>query len=208
MSLFRTKRYLFHVHTTLTDGKITVAKYLQTARKLSLEVGFLEHIRKNPTYDPIKFMTDIRDQAEKEQIKVKVGFEVNVAENGLNIPSKAVQEADMLGLAVHRYKGTPIELLTAYVANIKRIRAIKKDIPIIWVHPGLWFRRNGLLKENTIYFFTLLKYVIRRGLLVEINTRHDLPPLIFRGFIPRKQRIVGGDIHTPEDLQNYLTRVK
>jgi len=206
LNLFNNKPYLFHLHTDLTDGTLRPDNYFSFGRRANLTLGFLEHVRQNPTYDPILFIKNIRELSKKYSVPVKVGFEVNISDTGLNIPREALKSADMVGLAIHRYSGTPVDVLNAYIANIKRIKAIKNDIPIIWVHPGLWFRKNGLLKENTVYFLSLLKYVIKKGLLVEFNKRHDLPPLILSGMVPQKQRIIGYDIHTNKDLNQVKIR--
>lgn len=206
-SLFKTGRYLFHVHTALTDGDLSSLEYLYAARKYQLEIGFLEHIRKNPTYDPAEFIQGVRRGAARLNVSACVGFEVNVSDTGLNLPVEAAQRADMLGLAVHGYTGSPVELLMAYIANITRIRAINATVPIIWPHPGLWFAQRGYLVENTGYFHAMLLAVLRRGVMIELNRKYALPPRRFVDLVPPDQRIYGADTHTWADVKKYLASV-
>jgi hypothetical protein len=47
-----TGRYLFHLHTTYTDGKVAVPQYFDLAQRTRLDrLIFLEHIRAQPGYD-------------------------------------------------------------------------------------------------------------------------------------------------------------
>lgn len=202
--LKKSKKFLFHLHTNFTDGKISIKTYFDYARKHNLILGFLEHIRRIPSYNPERFINEIKTCGYRNQVPYKIGFEINILKNGLNIQPDLLHKVNLIGLAVHTFNGTPLELIKAFINTIKMIRDIKPNMGIIWVHSGLWFNKKGFLNTEIIYFINLLKYAVSKNLLIEYNLKHDLPPYIFRRSIPRKQKIIGYDIHTENELRKVL----
>ena len=204
MSLFNTERYLFHLHTNLTDGQLSILDYIRIAKKHNLELGFLEHIKLEPTYDYKSYLHIVKKAARLQNINVKVGFEINITPKVLNAPVNAIRNADMVGLAVHTYDFTYLELLNKFILTISKIRKINPDIKIIWVHPGLNFKNLETSRKNQIYFTCLLKHLIQDDVIIEINHRHGVPLNTFASLISKTHKVHGIDAHTEIDVFNYL----
>src|SRR5215510_3820316 len=100
-----TGRYLFHLHTPLTDGHITVQQYFDYAAREAVEqLIFLEHIRRQPNYSVEEFIAEIKTCVETFAIPARIGFEVKLLPNGnLDISEEHIEIAEVIGIAEHGF---------------------------------------------------------------------------------------------------------
>ena len=76
-------RYLFHLHTTSTDGELTVRQYFEYASQQRIQrLIFLEHIRRNPQYDVEAFVGEVKENSQRCRIPAVVGFEAKLLPDG------------------------------------------------------------------------------------------------------------------------------
>ena len=107
-ALFR-GRVLFHCHTHYTDGQPSVADYLRWASERGVErVIFLEHIRREPSYDVAAFVEEIHAESERWGVPAVAGFEAKVLPGGaLDIAAEHAALAEVIGIAEHGFPDDP-----------------------------------------------------------------------------------------------------
>lgn len=177
----------FHIHTNITDGKMTIVKVIQLARKLKIkEIAFTEHISKTPNYNWMEFRKKIKD-AIPLNLPVLIGVEAKVLNKrgDLNVESPILNKADIILGAVHG-KGdviwllnSPCHIIAHPPINDKNIHYFKKCKKIIEINPKKKYR--------------LPYYIIQK--LINMDTRFSF----------------GSNAHTPKDLemgQRYLKTIK
>jgi len=192
--------YLFHLHTNYTDGKASVEDYFSVAKRLKVsKLIFLEHIRKDPLYDVDAFVREVRVMSEREEVEAAVGFEAKILSSGeLDIDSEHLALADVIGIAEHGFPNDEVLFLEAWQAVIAQMRTV--SIPKVWVHPGLFFRKNRLLKECWELYFEMLQQVREEGIFIEYNHRYQLLPKELIEEDSLQPIIFGVDAHRLEDL--------
>lgn len=196
-SSFLRSRYLFHLHTDFVDGELSIADYFQFARKNNVEVlVFLEHIRKEPTYDVDRYVAQIRENS-KNGVHALVGFEAKILSNGtLDIPDHCINVADVIGFAEH---GGDFEDVCSLYRCIAQV--VNRYSRLVWVHPGLWLKRKKIWNENLLTYLSLLQIISKRSdILIEQNKRYDLVPVRFAKTVPNSHRVIGLDSHRFSDL--------
>jgi len=191
-------RYLFHVHTKYTDGRGSVQQYIETARRLGYDaIIFLEHIRRQPSYNVQQFVNEIHSFSQTLQFPALVGFEAKLLPSGqLDISPKHVEMSDVVGLAVHQF---PSDISQYVLAFSKALRSLEGPAKV-WVHPGLWLYRRHLLKEKFLVYRKMIQIAIQEGWFIEENQKYHLISRTFRGLVPRNRLIVGLDAHSPSYL--------
>jgi putative hydrolase len=205
-SIFQS-RYLFHFHTLATDGKLKITDYFRFAREHAFnKLIFLEHIRRSPTYDVDGFIAEVKKTSQEFGIQALAGFEAKLLPNGtLDIDESYAREAEVLGIAEHGFTGDVVTLTSALAECFQRYEHLKPTQALVWVHPGLFFKKKGLLEDEQSRYRDLLDHAIQAGVPPERNMRYDLvPQLIFADLDP-DCRVIGADAHTADDLVRYLT---
>ncbi len=190
------KNYIFHVHTTYTDGKSSLDDYYNAFKKRTLI--FTEHIRLSPQYDWEEFLNSVHDHG------FMAGFEAKVLPNGLlDIPKQAVDKADVLAVAVHSY---PEQFLNDLIFSLRKVFKRYKDIlPLVWVHP-----HTSSIEMN---FKNRLKYIkevtddFENEIYVEFNLkRMNFSKKEIDILKDRVQLIKGYDAHSVDDVLNFEKR--
>lgn len=198
-------RYLFHLHTTYTDGKATVAEYFEWGQRAGVErLIFLEHIRANPSYDVQQFVAEVKACSSECGLPALVGFEAKLLPGGaLDIRAEHVALADLLGLAEHSFPGE----FALWHASVRAALAncASQERPVVWVHPGLWLQKRGLLAAQDLAYRDLLAEAHALGLKVEWNLRYGLVPPALRGALPPESLVIGADAHRLADADAALT---
>lgn len=198
-----TGRYLFHLHTPVTDGQVAVREYCEVALRERLDrLIFLEHIRTAPTYDVDQFTAAVRSCAAAFGIPALVGFEAKVLPGGaLDISPQHLAQADVLGIAEHGFAGD----VAAWSDALHR--ALGADYgarPVVWVHPGLWLKRKGLLEAHEPAYLDLLRYAVAQGVRLEWNLRYRLLPPHLHAEAGPAGPVLGADAHRPGDIAAAL----
>ncbi len=193
-----TKPYLFHLHTTFADGKLTVENYFSWTRRSNYtNLIFLEHVKRYPSYSTQQYIDEIKRCRDQFEISSSIGFEARLLETGeLDISDSDLKLADVVGMAIHGFSGNRIELFRAFTEAIKKYSHKR----LVWVHPGSWFKRNGTLLKEGVLYMNMIWYAVERGIYIERNLRWNLPPQKLVGMIPQKRLVIGIDSHTREDL--------
>lgn len=194
-----TGRYLFHLHTTYTDGSLTVREYFDLAQQHRLErLIFLEHIRRAPRYDVERFVAEVREGAAASGIPALVGFEAKILPGGaLDISSEHAALAEVIGIAEHGFPAE-FELWRTSVAQALEGAALRyPEKHLVWVHPGLWLKKHGLLEAQEDEYRRLLGLAQSLGIRIESNRRYRLlPPHLHAA---TRDLVVGADAHRLAD---------
>ena len=192
--------YMFHLHTTYTDGELSAGDYFEFARRHGApRLIFLEHIRRTPRYDVQQFISEVRECEKRFSGRATIGFEAKVLPGGgLDISEDHLKEAEVLGIAEHGFDGTLMELRESLSV------AMRHDWgrPCVWVHPGLGLRRKAKLENQPFQYTGLLEEALANGVALERNQRYDL--------ISEKHShsfaegiVFGLDAHAQSDLTGY-----
>lgn len=197
--------YMFHLHTTYTDGEISIPQYFRYAVELSIpKLVFLEHIRKRPTYDVHRLLDEVREQSLECGVSAHVGFEAKLLANGeLDIDTKHVEIADVIGIADHGFRGDIWDLEEELRKAICAYMPFQK--PIIWVHPGLCFTRQTCITELRTPYLNLVRTIADLGGIVEQNCRYGLVPndIVYPILKPNETTVIGLDSHTWNDIRRW-----
>jgi putative hydrolase len=196
------RRYLFHFHTDFTDGKLSVKDYFDYAAKSDIDtLVFLEHIRREPNYDIGKFISEIRECGRSHTVEAIIGFEAKLLPDGdLDISEEHHSLANVIGIAEHSFPDQPEVLNRAFVEAVDKFRSCMPQKILVWVHPGLWFKRRGLMPHDQPIYHSMMKYARSAGVFVERNLRHDLISSQDAQKLGPGGTVTGADAHRLEDL--------
>lgn len=197
-------RYLFHFHTTLTDGRLELEDYFSFAKKHEInQLITLEHIRKTPGYDPESFASDLKKHSEKWGIDSFLGFEAKIMPDAtINIDEELLEKCDVIGIAEHAfpddaalYRDVLEKIFCSYPKKFPHIQ-------FVWVHPGLWGQKKKMIDlDNHFKFFQL---AIENNILVENNLRYHLPSQSVLDKLPDGSKVIGADAHSAQDLEKFV----
>jgi histidinol phosphatase-like PHP family hydrolase len=198
-------RYFFHAHTPLTDGKLTLDEYFDFAAACRIDrLIFLEHIRRNPTYDVTRFASEIEAASRRFGIEAVVGFETKLLPDAtLNISPENFAIAQIVGIAEHGFPNDLPLLEDALIRAFARYHSLDPAKPLVWVHPGLTFRRAGFDPLAHPGYKLLLTWAEEMGLLLEKNLRYGLLPDEAISDFNLSQVVVGADAHTADELKAW-----
>lgn len=200
-----TGRYLFHFHTQHTDGELSIEDYFVYAAKMSVDrLIFLEHIRRQPTYDVQEFATNIARASQKFGIDAVLGFEAKLLVDGdLDISDEHFALAKVIGMAEHGFPHDTTSLQNSLRQAVERYRSAPDGKILVWVHPGLTFRKAGLNPANHAGYRSMVQWAQQKRLLVEENLRHGLVPESMFGALDREAVVLGTDAHNMTDLERW-----
>lgn len=200
-----TGKYLFHLHTCCTDGEPTVGQYFARAQRLGAErLVFLEHIRACPTYDVPAFAQEVRDWSARTGLPAGVGFEARVLPGGgLDIDEAHAALADVVGIAEHGFPDDVELLLDSLAASFQRCGDRQTTV---WVHPGRFLQRHGLLAGRQDDYLELLDTASASGVWIECNARYALLPPALIPQADEKALVVGLDAHRLDEVLPWWER--
>lgn len=198
-------RVLFHCHTHWTDGQPSVADYLRWARERAVErVVFLEHIRRDPSYDVEAFAAKIHTESERWGVPAVVGFEAKVLPGGaLDIAAEHAALAEIIGIAEHGFPDDAVLWKDSLARALATWGAAEQTV--VWVHPGLWLKKTGRLESHRDDYEFLIGFAQRHGILVEHNQRYRLLPDELIGLVKPGQLVRGADAHRLKEADMFLT---
>lgn len=197
-------RVLFHCHTRHTDGVPGVADYLRYAAEHGLErVVFLEHIRREPSYDVAAFAEEVRTESERIGVPAVVGFEAKVLPGGaLDLAAEHAALAEVVGIAEHGFPDDPALWRDSLAAAFATWGSMEQTA--VWVHPGLWLKRTRRLASRRADYTFLLALAQRHGIFVERNHRYRLLPDDALPLVRPEMLVHGADAHRLVDADAFF----
>jgi len=194
--------YLFHLHTHYTDGLPSVRDYFAFAKSQGIaKVIFLEHIRKDPKFDVGKFVDDIRQCSDLFEIEGVVGFEAKILPGGeLDIRDEHISLAEFIGIAEHHFPLDESHLVDAFGHILDKYLPRWNEKKFVWVHPGLWFQRQGTLDSEA--YEDMFQLALQSRVALECNFRYSLPNKVGHNW-PSEKVIAGLDAHSLEDVRRF-----
>ena len=197
-------RYLFHVHTSYTDGHLTVADYMDFAGTAGVDsVVFLEHIRRNPRYDVEQFSAEVR-QSSSEPVKTVLGFEAKLLPDGtLDINDDCIESAAVIGIAEHGFPNDRSLLRDAFLNVVRTYPFRWPRVTFVWAHPGLWYLKHHLIAEQDDAFEEMLAAACDAGVLLEQNMRYGLLDSSTAARLSEQSLVLGADAHALSDLERW-----
>jgi putative hydrolase len=195
--------YLFHLHTSITDGRLEIRDYFGFAKENGVKsIFFTEHVRRELKYDFREFAAAIRETAgEFEGIRGFVGAEAKLLPGGgLDISRDTFDQLDVLCFACHGFPDDH-EL---YFDSFRKLFSDPqwKDVARTFVHPGRYLKKRQVT-DPALWerLDELLLFAVGEGVNIEDNKREMLPPDIT--VVPEDFRITGYDIHERSGLEKW-----
>lgn len=204
-ALLPRERYIFHVHTGYTDGQSTVGDYFEWAAPRGYEaIIFTEHARADISYDFGAFLDDIEDAGKRfPWITAVAGAETKLLPGGrLDISDDVSSMVRVIGIACHSFPGD-IGLYERSFEALLKSGGYDGHI-LVWVHPGRFLKRLGLLDGNTERLAALVRMAARKGVFIERSLREGLPPGRALKGIPPGMVVTGCDAHSTGELERLL----
>ena len=198
-------RYLFHFHTQHTDGKLTARNYFEWAQAQGVQsLLFLEHVRREASYDVPAFVEEIRELEQRFGIRARIGFEAKLLPDGtLDISPEHCALAEILGIAEHGFPNDEELLQTAFQRAVSKLPELFPHCCLVWVHPGLWFKKRGIERSTSKACLSMLQQAQDSGIFVERNLRYDLLDKALLPAVAEELRVLGADAHTADDLRKW-----
>lgn len=199
--------YLFHLHTTFTDGHLTIPEYFEFAVNHGISrLIFLEHIRRVPSYSVSDFIKQIEQASKKYGQPFSIGFEAKMLSDGtLDISNEHLDVADVIGIAEHGSVMDLCQMEKVLYEIIKKYSSLTHDKEIVWVHPGLGFIKRDPNYFNSNRFKELVDLAISNNISIELNLKYKH---LWNDTISKlSSKIVGVDCHNKNDLQNWLNNI-
>jgi histidinol phosphatase-like PHP family hydrolase len=198
-------KYLFHVHTRATDGRLCVRDYFEYAERSGVDqIIFLEHIRKQASYDVASWVAEIQQCALTCGVRASVGFEAKLLANGtLDISEKHLALAEVIGIAEHGFPNGPECLESAFLRVINSYPSVLPNKFFVWVHPGLSLQKRGVAPHLSSVHLSMLDRAQEAGVLIEHNLRYGLVGNELLHRIAMDRLVVGVDAHSLQDLQMW-----
>ena len=197
--------YLFHLHTPLTDGRITIREYFEYASRNNVEcLIFLEHIRQQPSYSVDDFIAQVRTIESEFRISAKIGFEAKLLQDGsLDISPEHLEQAEVIGIAEHGFPNDFGLLRTSLLSAIGYYRSLLNSKEIVWVHPGLWFKKNNPVLLDGREYIEMLLHAESQGVKIERNLRYNLAATGALENLNPSNVVIGADAHRMDDLKKW-----
>jgi DNA polymerase (family 10)/putative hydrolase len=197
-------QYIFHFHTSITDGENTLAEYCDFAKASEINALILtEHIRRNISYDFDRLKEEALKCKKKYYIEILVGVETKVLPDGnIDINEEQLSQIDLLGIAIHSFPFEDHSIRETMVKIFQRYKDL--EIPKIWLHPGRsnYFKRNE--KKNEL--LELLDSASTNGFFIERNIKDCLDCAFKQCIVTNHKYITGYDAHSVEELKRLLIK--
>lgn len=195
------RRYLFHLHTTYTDGGSTIHAYCEWALEKAFDVViFTEHVRRELSYDFSNFLRDI-DVARRSfpSLDIWVGVEAKVLPGGkLDLPRAFLPDIQVVGLAYHSSVPSNIAVYKEALLQAFSLQRLENFVSV-WVHPGRCLMQANMLLQKLELLNDLLIAATAQEVFIEMNARYELPIEALRS-VPASWLVKGYDAHSLADL--------
>lgn len=181
---------LWHVHTEVTDGRNDVETVVEFAVDNRFPmIGFVEHIRRSPSYDFEEFYRSAKRSAREYDIECAVGCEAKVT-NGVGEIDVSDADLDRSDVVYAAYHGTPFSR-TEYVESLYATLS-NPDVDV-WAHPFSYaFRKGFEIPDREVE--SVLECAVSNEVLVEYNLNHEIDPSTARA-VRERCGVIGYDLH-------------
>lgn len=203
-------RGLFHVHTTYSDGSMTLREMVRVAREMGYEyIGICDHSKSayyagGLTEDRVKKQHEEIDRlnSEVKDFRIYKGIEVDIlADGSLDYSDEVLESFDLVIVSIHSKFNMTREEMTGRI-----IRAISHPSTTILAHPT-----GRLLLSREGYDLDLHRIIEKAGelgVVIELNSHPYRLDLDWRYLQYAKEcgvKIsINPDAHHLEDLQNVI----
>lgn len=190
------KRYLFHLHTTYTDGNINVQDYFEFAIDHNIKtLIFTEHVRKNLDYSFNLFVDEIHEKSKQyPSVNAIIGAEAKILpDKQLDISDDIYDKIDLLAVACH---GFP-ENVDLYFDVLHHVLSQRREKVTVFVHPGRYLKKRKI-NNQYLSLQIIIDEAVVQGIYIENNKRENLPDRSVN--IPEENEITGFDIHGEKEL--------
>ncbi|MEI6155245.1 MAG: hypothetical protein WCQ90_14290, partial [Deltaproteobacteria bacterium] len=135
-----------------------------------------------------------------------IGFEAKILPNGsLDISDDDIDIADVIGIAEHGSFKDMCRLRDLLYQVIDKYNFLTNGKDVVWVHPGLFFKKHpSLLKDD--WYYTLLQYAVSKGIKIERNLKHQLVSSCISTKIGSGNIVIGADAHSIADLDVWYSK--
>jgi hypothetical protein len=107
----------------------------------------------------------------------------------------------VIGIAEHGFHGDAARLQFAFSHAVAGLKAKFPGKPLVWVHPGLYFRKRGLPLASDDCYRGMLEYAQQSGVLLERNVSYGLLSDELLPVVDNTLLVTGADAHTFHDLR-------
>lgn len=197
-----TEPYWFHLHTNTSKGDLSVEDFFSAARQYGINtLIFCEHVSRNQTYDFKALKHEVKQCADDYQMKAEVGIEAKILEDGeLDCLQEHLELADVIGLSEHGFPPNFTLYMTAWEEAMLSMKEVAKEKDVVWLHPGLFFRRNRLMLTHAEEYHQMLKKALDYGIHLELNLRYNLMEKPLHLDYPH---ILGIDAYNLDDIARW-----
>jgi len=198
-------KYLFHLHTSYTDGSSTVNDYCLYANKNSYSsIIFTEHVRKRLSYSFKSLYTEIANaRADFKDLKIYLGVEAKVLLGGeLDIPSEILSNIEVVCFSIHSFPQDSTILkksLEKLFANEKWRHFIR-----VWCHPSSTLKILGSSKSAIKDLNELIISASKNGIYIEYNMDYDKYYKSLFDSVLKEKIIIGVNGHNVNDVVEKL----
>lgn len=163
-----------HIHTTYSDGKVTVAEILAYNQLHDrLDLIFSDHVDKNTDWFA-RYAKEIKELRKKyKDFSVKIGCEVKICDESgsLNATNKVLNQAEVIIGSVHHFKGiksmTAAELFKKEL-ELTKLLAVNKKIDILG-HPFSMSQRFFNYNPDFTSIKSVYQLCVKHGLKFEYS---------------------------------------
>src|SRR5207245_4018650 len=115
------------------------------------------------------------DQGGSAGVEPVVGFETKLLPDGsLDISDTHLRMASVIGIAEHGFQNDVSVLRSAFVKAVADYPRQWRNITFVWVHPGLWFTKQGRIADSNPTYTEMLTAALACGVLIEKNLRYGI----------------------------------
>ena len=194
--------YLFHLHTSYTDGRASVDEYCSYAVQAGFRsLAIIEHTRQKPTYDFDDLIDDI-DRAHDNfpELSLFVGAEAKILPDGsLDIAPELLPKIDILGIACHGFSDDGARLIEALGQAFTRYSS---EHPVcVWLHPSTVLK-HFTLEARIPTVKKLINQASDCGIFIEWNLVYDVESAASKTWIPENRVVTGANAHSVDDLRS------
>ena len=189
----------WHIHTSHTDGKNSIAEYCEAALKNSISLlAFTEHVAKKLTYSFDNLLEEVNKAKSKyDDLIILSGCEVKVLPDGsLNVLDEVIERVDYPIFAFHAFPEDPdlfLNCLKEALAD-SRLNA--------WAHPFSFLAKNNTHLDLKVVE-EILRMMKKYDVLLECNRKHDGLPSEWSELANKigVSIVNGNDIHSINDIR-------
>jgi putative hydrolase len=187
-----------HIHCNYndhSDADLTSSNIIQKAEQKKLErIAITEHVRKSSVWTR-KYVNELSSQASRSKIRILIGFEAKILQNGeIDCPEEYLC-GDYFVIASFHTKYTKEQWYTALIKAIEN--------PFVNVIGHLAPEAGFVLSDSEIE--KIGEYLIENKKIIELNAKYVRPPIQFLNIFKRQgvKFHLGSDAHSLKEIGNF-----